>query len=143
MTGEISSAERLYRQFREAAPSSARRVRVRIPKALARMGTCEFVGYLTTHKGKAALYVHYFAPGSRPGLYANTGRGQLFLIGGRFRVSERGITDQDIRGRDIDYTPRYRTITEKEYQELVRFRRKFTPGDYRVAARLNRRLTNR
>ncbi len=131
MTGDVGRAERLYREFRQAAPTSARRVRVSIPRAVARIGTCEFVGYLTTHKRKLALYVHYFAPGSRPGLYANTGRGQLFLIGGRYRVTKWGITDLDIRGRDIDYTPRYRTIKESEYQELIRHRR------------LNRRLTNR
>ncbi len=108
-TSELQRALRLYRQFREAEPRGVRRVRVQRPngKALARMGVVEFIGYMTTHQGEPALYVHHFAPGSRPALYAGTGRNQLYLIGGRFHVTGRGITDIDARGRETDYVPRY------------------------------------
>jgi hypothetical protein len=71
------------------------------------MGVCEFIGYMTTHQGRPALYVHHFAPGSRPAMYAGTRRNELYLVGGRFHVTGRGITDLDARGREIDYTPRY------------------------------------
>lgn len=102
-------ATRLYRDFREAEPRAVRRVRVRAPKgkALVRIGPCEFVGYMTTHQGRPALYVHHFAPGSRPALYAGTGRCELYFVGGRFHVTGRGITDLDARGREIDFRPRY------------------------------------
>jgi hypothetical protein len=62
---------------------------------------------MTTHNGKPALYVHHFAPGSRPALYAGTNRNELALVGGRFHVTGRGITDLDANGRETDYTPRY------------------------------------
>ncbi len=106
---ELAKATRLYRAFREAEPRAVRRVRVHVPngKALVRMGVCEFIGYMTTHNGKPALYVHHFAPGSRPALYAGTNRNELALVGGRFHVTGRGITDLDANGRETDYTPRY------------------------------------
>lgn len=104
---DLKQAARLYRAFREAPPREVKRLRVSIPKAVAVMGYCEFVGYLTTHRGKAALYIHEFAPGSRPLLCAGSGRGQLYLLGGRFKVTGRGITDQDLRGRIVHARRRY------------------------------------
>ncbi len=106
---ELKRATRLYRAFRESEPRAVRHVTVRPPngKALVRMGICEFIGYMTTHKGKPALYVHHFAPGSRPALYAGTNRNELALVGGRFHVTGRGITDLDAIGRETDYSPRY------------------------------------
>jgi hypothetical protein len=106
---ELRRATRLYRDFREAEPRAVRRVTVRAPKgkALVRMGVCEFIGYMTTHQGRPALYVHHFAPGSRPALYAGTNRNELYFVGGRFRVTGRGITDLDAYDRQTDYAPRY------------------------------------
>jgi hypothetical protein len=103
----LERAGRLYRAFREDSPREVKRLTVTIPKAVAVMGYCEFVGYLTTHRGKVALYIHEFAPGSRPLLCAGTGRGQLYLLGGRFKVTGRGITDQDASGRTVHAKRRY------------------------------------
>ena len=83
------------------------------------MGVLEFVGYMTTHAGKPALYVHHFAPGSRPALYAGVSRNQLALYGGRYWVTGRGITDLDARGREVDYTPRYVTVKRSEWLALL------------------------
>jgi hypothetical protein len=124
MSAELRRTMQLYRKFREADPRYARRVTVKLPKALARMGPCEFVGYMTTHRGKAALYVHYFSPGSRPVLYAGTGRNALYMMGGRFHVTGRGITDLDARGRETDCTPRYLTITRAEWLKLQNLTRR-------------------
>ena len=62
---------------------------------------------MTSHRRKVVLYVHDFAPGSRPTIFAGAGRNQLYLFDGRFKVTARGITDLDARGREIDYSPRY------------------------------------
>jgi hypothetical protein len=105
--GDVTKAVKLYRAFRETAPKRAQRFDMRLPGALARMGPCEFIGYMTTHKGKAALYVHYFAPGSRPVMYAGPGRQQLYFVGGRYHVTAGGITDLDPQGKIIDYNGRY------------------------------------
>ncbi len=109
MSDELKRATRLYRAFRESEPRAVRRVHVQAPKgkALVRMGVCEFIGYMTTHQGRPALYVHHFAPGSRPALYAGTNRNELYLVGGRFHVTGRGITDLDARDKETDYEPRY------------------------------------
>lgn len=107
MNPDLRRAIGLYRAFRESEPKRARRVHMRLPKAVARVGTVEFIGYMTTHHGRVTLYVHDFAPGSRPALYAGTHRNQLYMFGGRFKVTGRGITDMDSRGRETDYSPRY------------------------------------
>lgn len=101
-------AEELYRAFREAAPRRTRSLRVKLPKAVMVMGHCEFVGYATTHKGRVTLYIHEFAPGSRPLLTAAPGESQLFLLAGRFKVTARGITDLDDSGRIVHARRRYR-----------------------------------
>lgn len=127
MTSDLRRAAQLYRDFREAAPKRARRVSIATPKALARMGVLEFVGYMTTHAGKPALYVHHFAPGSRPSLYAGARRNQLALYGGRFTVTGRGITDLDARGREVDYTPPYVTITRTQWLRFQALARRGRP----------------
>lgn len=114
----LQRAARLYRSFREQPVRRVREVSIQLPAAVARMGLLEFVGYMTTHAGTPALYVHYFAPGSRPVLYASGGRNQLMLYGGRFKVTGRGITDLDSRGKVIDYTPRYVTVERGEWERM-------------------------
>ncbi len=95
------AAARLFRGFREAPARRAKRVTVDLPKAVAVMGTVEFIGYLTTHQGKTHLYIHEFAPGSRPSFCAGPRKNQAFLIGGRYRVTDRGIVDLDLGGRPM------------------------------------------
>lgn len=104
---ELARARRLYRAFREDEPTRARHARVKVPRAAIVMGPCEFVGYVTTHRGRVVLYIHEFAPGSRPTLAAGAGRGELYLVGGRYQVTGRGITDLDARGRVVHARRRY------------------------------------
>jgi hypothetical protein len=104
---DLKKADRLYRSFREAPPQRARKLNVDLPKAVAEIGVCEFIGYMTTHGGKVKYYIHEFAAGSRPKLYAGTRRGQLYLFGGRFKVTELGITDMDRSGRTVHAKRRY------------------------------------
>lgn len=106
---EVARAARLYKKFREQAPRRALRVQVRIPKAVTVMGYLRAVEYDTTHlddEGKRLVgqgYRHTFAPGSRPLLCAVPGKpGQLFVIGGRFHITERGIVDLDPKGKEIE-----------------------------------------
>jgi hypothetical protein len=103
-------AVKLFRDFREEAPGRARTVRVERPRAVAVMGSCEFIGYVTTHGGRSHLYIHEFAPGSRPLMTAGAKRNQLVLVGGRYRVTERGIVDLDARGRAVHARARYKVV---------------------------------
>lgn len=69
--------------------------------ALMVMGHCDCIEYSTTIRGRAKLFRHDFAPGSKPLLCAAPGKGQLYLIGGRFKVTARGIVDLDTKNRLI------------------------------------------
>lgn len=104
---DLDKAAGLFRSFREERPKRARRVTLSVPKAAAVMGRLEFVGYMTTHRGKTHLYIHEFAQGSRPILAAGKGRGELFIIGKRFKVTGRGITDIDASGRTVHARRRF------------------------------------
>lgn len=105
---DIRSSAALYRGFREEPPKRARRVEFKVPRAVAVMGQVEFFGYMTTHAGKTHLYVHQFAEGSRPTFAAAKGKNQAFLIGGRYRVTDRGIVDFDAAGREVRARDRYK-----------------------------------
>jgi hypothetical protein len=98
----VRKAAKLYKDFREATPKRAKKVTFRLPRAVMVMGHCEAILYSTTHGGKARLYKHTFAKGSRPLLCAGPGRNQLVLVGGRYHVTERGIVDLTPRGKEIE-----------------------------------------
>lgn len=98
----LKKTTKLYRAFRERPATRARRVAFVVPKAVAVMGFCDAIEYSTTHGRRAKLYRHDFAPGAKPLLCAGPERGQLFLIGGRFRVTGRGIVDLSASGREIE-----------------------------------------
>jgi len=107
---DIKRAARLHRAFREEPTRYARKVPFAVPHAVAVMGHVEFIGYVTTHGGKAHLYIHEFAAGSRPMMTAGSKRNQLFLVGGRYTVTSRGITDLDPAGKPIDAPSRYKVV---------------------------------
>lgn len=73
-----------------------------IPETLAVMGHVASIEYDTTRDGRTMLARHEFARGSRPILTAGSGPGQIFLLGHRFRWTDRGIMDIDGRGRLIE-----------------------------------------
>ena len=99
----VRRAASLYKSFREREPRVAKSVRVRLPRAVMVMGHVDFIGYTTTHENNRAVhYKHSFARGTKPLLCAGVGRNQLFLIGGRYRVTGRGIVDLTPKGREID-----------------------------------------
>lgn len=99
---DVRKAAGLYKRFRERTPRTAKSVTLKLPRAVMVMGHVDAILYTTTHAdGRAVPYKHKFAKGSKPLLCASTGRNQLFLIGGRYRVTERGIVDLTPRGRQI------------------------------------------
>lgn len=102
---EVRAARELWREFREEKPGRSRLIPVRWPTAVTVIGVVELIAYVTTHGRKVHRYKHEFAPGSRPLLCAGKKRGQLFLIGNRFKVNAHGIVDVDREGRRVRHTP--------------------------------------
>jgi hypothetical protein len=110
---ETRAAAQLWREFREEPVGRSRKIDIEWPKVLMVMGTVELIAYVTTHGGKVHRYLHEFAPGSRPLVCAGKQRGQLFLIGDRFKVNAHGIVDLDGKGRRVKHTPRLQLVTRR------------------------------
>jgi hypothetical protein len=99
---DVQKAIKLYEEFRESPARRGRVIEIDIPKIVMNMGTVRFIGYDTTLKGKTDLRAHNFAPGSRPYLCVNPNTQELFIVGGRYHVTDRGIVDLDSHRREID-----------------------------------------
>jgi len=99
---ELERAIRLHKSFRERAPTRARHVKIDLPEVAVIMGYLDAVSYTTTHNGKTHRYKHTFKRGSKPTLVAGTRDGQLLIVGGRFRVTGRGIVDLTHHRREIE-----------------------------------------
>lgn len=115
LTRDQQEAIELFRKFREREPKKISFLKEGldfvIPTAVMPLGHLEYVGYLTSHGRRPQNYHHDFAPGSRPLLCAGSGDNELYLLGGRYRVTERGIVDLDARLREIlepDHGKKYR-----------------------------------
>lgn len=96
----LDRVARLFRGFRLRAPRSATRVRVELPEAAILMGTVRAIEYEMPHGRRTVLYRHEFAKGSRPELAAGPDPCQLVLVGGAYKVTERGIVDLHPNGRE-------------------------------------------
>ena len=99
---DFRGAFKLHESFRELSPTKSVKMKVNLPRALMSMGHVEAICYRTTHGHASVLYKHEFAAGSRPVLAAGPKRNQLFLLGGRYHVTDRGIVDLTANGHEID-----------------------------------------
>jgi hypothetical protein len=114
----MNAASTLYQRFRGTVARKMLRIGIRygkrwitargaanilIPHSLAVIGHVNAIEYDCTRNGKTVKARHVFAPGSRPVFAVGSGRGELFLVGTRYRFTDRGIVDFDDAGRAIDY----------------------------------------
>ena len=102
MNASRRKAIRIYRSFREANPQKIAVFDVDVPSDVAAIGHLEACDYRTTHAGKLTLYRHEFIDGSRPLLCASADGRSLWLLGGRFKFTDRGIVDLDAKGRELE-----------------------------------------
>ena len=90
---EIEQALRLFRQFHGYRSTSLRLSRgVRAtPSVLVHVGQLRAVVYSSDRgqRGRPQLYIHWME--SQPQLVTNPEGTQLYLVGGRYRVTRRGI----------------------------------------------------
>ena len=64
-----------------------------LPEAVWQLGLCDGMLYTTIRDGKTERYIHRFKKSARPLLNVSSDGRQLFLHGGAYRVTERGIED--------------------------------------------------
>lgn len=89
-----SAAAARYRRFTGMQPERALRVNYpENPVAGLAIGPCLEVAYETVRDGVVERYRHKFAPNARPTLVASHDGRQLYLLGGAYRFTDRGIVD--------------------------------------------------
>lgn len=86
-------AAKLYADFTGHDAEPMQRVRVDVPSVALCVGECDGVLYTTVRDGQTEKYIHKFKAKSRPLLCVSPDGKVLFLIGGGFTFTERGIVD--------------------------------------------------
>jgi len=91
---EIEQAADLYERFSGHDPEEIGRVTVpRVPRVGVAIGEVDGILYSTIRDGKFEKYIHKFHKKDRPLFVVSPDGKQLFLIGGNYTFSERGIVD--------------------------------------------------
>lgn len=98
----IAEARALFQDFRDMDPSGVKVAAVRLPKAVIEMGDCVEIAYRVERNGRVEYYRHEFKGATLPVLAASPKRGGLYLIGGAYHVTGRGIVDLNARGEEIE-----------------------------------------
>lgn len=90
----MQDAARLYREFTGEDGAVITKIPMpKIPKALAVMGEIDGIMYTTVRDGKTEKYVHQFKYSARPLFCVSPDGKSIFLIGGEYTFTERGIID--------------------------------------------------
>jgi hypothetical protein len=93
--GKLERAARLYADFTGREPPY-RVARVHVPQDDAGLliGQAEAIAYNTIRDGKRGSYIHEFRTGSRPALAVSHDGKRLYLLGGAYEFTDRGIEDR-------------------------------------------------
>lgn len=92
---QIDQGLQLFKDFRGDEPQNIDRVKIPpAPKVLMMLGECSGVMYETDRDGERETYLHRFKKSSRPALCVTPDGKTLYLIGGVYQVTDRGIEDR-------------------------------------------------
>ena len=92
---QVAKAGRLYREFSGHEPDESELIEIPdMPRAVLVIGELEGVIYSTVRDDTAERYIHKFRKSSRAMLCASPDGEQLFIVGGRFEFTDRGIVDK-------------------------------------------------
>jgi len=91
---QVKDAVERYAGFRGAKPESVSKVRMRDqPRVLLTVGECLGILYRTDRDGVVDNYIHRFKKHARPTLCCTSDGRQLYMLGGAYKMTERGIVD--------------------------------------------------
>lgn len=97
---ELRKAASLYERFSGHEAEDCGRIKVRpFPKVGVAIGKIDGVMYTTIRDGKTEKYIHKFHRGDEPLFVVSPDGRQIFMIGGRFDFTERGIVDKSDKSR--------------------------------------------
>lgn len=95
---EVRQAVKLYENFSgEEGDEIARVAAPKVPKVALAIGPVLMIGYETVRDGVREKYVHRFAQHARPLLVASHDGRSVFLLGGAYTFTDRGIVDKKSR----------------------------------------------
>ena len=90
---KIIAAVKLYENFTGDKPTYIDTVKLPVDDVAMAIGYCDGVLYTTVREGQTEEYVHRFKKGARPVLGVSSDGKQLYLLGGDYRFTDRGIED--------------------------------------------------
>lgn len=94
--GELGQAARLYADFTGHDDLSVRKISISdLPRVALDIGHVTGIMYETVREGRVENYIHRFKRASRPLLAASPDGKQLYLLGGAYDFTERGIVDRN------------------------------------------------
>lgn len=89
----MKRASKAFKNFRGHAPDYADEISVPSNSVYYELGKCDGILYTTKRDGKIERYIHEFSKKAAPVLAVSYDGQELRLVGGDFRVTERGIED--------------------------------------------------
>lgn len=92
---DIDRAVKALENFSGGALRELEVYNVELPRAAWRLGILAQVNYIAERDGTVYEFEHRFADESRPLLVASDDGSMLIIVGGRYSVTDRGITDQE------------------------------------------------
>lgn len=90
----VAAAASRFARFTGHKANRSMRVHIPSDSAGLAIGPVLAVAYETVRDGKREKYLHDFRPASRPTLAASSDGKSLFLLGGAYRFTDRGIVDK-------------------------------------------------
>lgn len=90
---KVHRAARLYENFTGHQAQYVESVQLEAPDVVMLIGELDAVLYSCTRDGKLEHYKHDFRKSSRPLLVSNSDGTALFIVGGRYKFTSRGIVD--------------------------------------------------
>lgn len=92
---QVAEAADLYERFTgHPGDDIVEFPRPTIPDALVEIGECDGILYTTVRDGRTEKYIHKFKKSARPLLCSTPDGSALFLLGGEYDFTERGIVDR-------------------------------------------------
>ena len=91
---QVAQAADLYERFSGHDPEEIGKVRIpAVPKVGVAIGEVDGILYSTVRDGQLEKYIHKFRKSDRPLFVVAPDGKQLFLVGGNYTFTERGIVD--------------------------------------------------
>jgi hypothetical protein len=90
----LNQAANLYESFTGHDAGYIDKINLPIAREVVRVGPCDGILYSTVRDGKPEKYIHKFKKSARPLLVSSFDGRTLYLIGGSYKFTERGIIDR-------------------------------------------------